>query len=134
MQILNNFFEGCYYKHQKDDQVLCLIAGTSRSEHFIQIINRNFSVQAPFSPGNLFSNRGIRLDIHTKDLSLEGHILYRNLSPIKYDIMDPFQYFPMECRHRIISMHHDLQGNVLLNGGILDFTAGFPFHLHMYKL
>lgn len=43
---------------------------------------------------------------------------------MKYDIMGPFVFFPMECRHGIVSMHHRLEGKVVLNGETLDFNGG----------
>ena len=44
--------------------------------------------------------------------------------PIKYDIMGPFKFLPMECKHEIISMNHLLEGGLRLNGEYLDFTGG----------
>lgn len=121
---MDNYFDGYYYKHQKGNHTLCLIAGQSASEKFIQVITNDFSEKVPFTKGNIFSRKGIMLDINTKQLSLTGRICYKGISPIKYDIMGPFCLFPMECRHGIISMYHRLEGQVLLNGRIIDFTDG----------
>lgn len=68
--------------------------------------------------------KGVVLDIQTPKLSLKGKIRYGALAPIKYDIMGPFRFFPMECSHGIVSMHHRLEGRVRLNGEIIDFTGG----------
>ena len=38
--------------------------------------------------------------------------------------MGVFKYFPMECRHSIISMHHKLNGHLILNDELLDFSNG----------
>lgn len=124
---MRNFFEGCYYKHQKGEQTLCLIAGRTREEKFIQVITRDFSSQIPFSEGNCFSKKGVILDIHTEELNLTGKIRYEHLSPIRYDIMGPFRFFPMECRHGIVSMRHELKGAVTLNGEKMDFTGGVGY-------
>lgn len=121
---LNGFFKGYYFKHQKGDNTLCLIAGRSDNERFIQIITKDFSRKLPFTEGNVFSKKGIVLDIHEPGLSLTGRIRYKNLTPIHYDVMGPFCLLPMECRHRIISMNHLLEGKVLFNGEIMDFTGG----------
>lgn len=118
------FFQGTYFKHQKGNETLCLIAGQSGSEKFIQVITQNGSWHAPFTSGNCFSENGVILDIHTDNLSLTGKITYHNLTPIRYDIMGPFQFFPMECRHGVISMNHSLKGSVALNGKSIDFTGG----------
>ena len=41
--------------------------------------------------------------------------------------MGPFKYFPMECRHGIISMRHTLEGRLKLNGKEIDFTNGLGY-------
>lgn len=124
---VENYFEGYYFKHQKGGRTLCLIAGSSGGEKFIQVITDDFSVNVPFSKGNIFSPKGVRLDIRTPQLSLAGKIRYGKLSPIRYDIMGPFKFFPMECRHGIVSMHHRLEGKVMLNGEMIDFTGGLGY-------
>lgn len=121
---MNQFFQGYYFKHQKGAETLCVIAGRSDSNQFIQIITQNGSWQTPMTKDCHFSKRGVILDIHTPDLSLTGKISYHGLSPIRYDIMGPFQFLPMECRHGIISMNHRLKGSVTLNGKSIDFTDG----------
>lgn len=118
------YFEGYYYKHQKGNQTLCIIEGRTASEQFIQVITNDFSVQLPYKKGSIFSKKGIILDIQTPDFTLSGKLRYRELCPIKYDIMGPFRFFPMECRHGIISMYHRLEGKVQLNGEVIDFTGG----------
>lgn len=117
-------FNGYYYKHQKGDKTLCIIVGQSGSDHFIQVITNDFSEKVPFTKGNRFSTRGIKLNIQSPKLSLYGVIQYKNLSPIQYDIMGPFRIIPMECKHKIISMRHSLEGEVVLNGETIDFTGG----------
>lgn len=121
---MGNYFEGYYYKHQKDNQTLCIIVGQAGSEKFIQVITNGFSEKVPYTEGNMFSKKGIILDIQTPYLVLTGKIRYSELCPIKYDIMGPFRFFPMECRHGVISMYHRLKGKVLLNGEEIDFTGG----------
>ena len=74
--------------------------------------------------GSFFSNSGISLNINRSEISLNGNLKYQNLTPIKGDIMGPFQFFPMECRHGIVSMKHAVSGEVILNGAKLDFSGG----------
>lgn len=121
---MHNYFEGSYYKHQKGNHTLCLIQGKAGSERFIQVITEDFSEKVPYTEGNIFSRKGIILDIRTSRLSLTGKIRYRELCPISYDVMGPFRHFPMECRHGIVSMYHRLNGKVVLNGTEIDFTGG----------
>lgn len=120
-------FNGYYYKHQKGDKTLCIIAGQAQAERFIQVVTDEFSETVPFTEGNIFSTKGITLDIKTPTISLSGTIKYENLSPIKYDIMGPFRIIPMECKHKIISMRHSLEGKVVLNGETIDFTGGIGY-------
>lgn len=73
---------------------------------------------------NIFSSSGIRLCIERENFSLQGDLRFRNLTPIKGKIMGPFCFFPMECRHGIISMKHDVKGKVVLNGKKMKFKKG----------
>jgi hypothetical protein len=41
--------------------------------------------------------------------------------------MGPFKYFPMQCRHKISSLHHRLDGSLTINGEIIDFTGGIGY-------
>ena len=124
---MGNYFDGYYYKHQKGDDVLSFVVGRSNSEEFIQVITRDSSYNVPFIGENYFSDKGVSLNIKTDEISLNGDLEYRDLSPIKYDIMGPFKYFPMECRHGIISMRHTLEGRLKLNGKEIDFTNGLGY-------
>lgn len=124
---MREYFYGQYFKHQKDDRTLSLIVGRTRRERFIQVITDGYSVTVPFEKGNHFSNRRITLHLQTPVLSLRGTIRYGRLSPIAYDIMGPFRFFPMECRHGVISMRHRLTGCLILNGETLDFTGGLGY-------
>lgn len=124
---MRKFFEGYYYKHQKNGQTLSLIVGYSGSERFIQVITGDFSEKFPFTSGNYFSEKGVVLNLKSERITLSGKIRYENLSPIKYDIMGPFRFFPMECRHGIVSMRHLLRGKITLNGEVIDFTDGIGY-------
>ena len=124
---MNNYFEGYYYKHQKNNDTLCFIVGRSKSEEFIQILTNDAVYQVPFIGNNQFSKQGVKLDIHSENVTLTGEISYGELAPIKYDIMGPFARLPMECRHGIISMRHTLFGEVVLNGKTIDFSGGLGY-------
>jgi len=106
---------------------LAVIPGKADDGAFIQVLTDNKSYNIPYVGGNTFSSDGISLNIHSPELTLTGEIKYTNITPIRGDIMGPFQYFPMECRHSVISMKHDLDGSVTLNGETLDFTGGLGY-------
>ncbi len=138
------FFEGRYFKHQNKDTVLALIPGVSVDKNgtkhpFLQIIwNENsYSLDFPEEDylvdrrqqrimlgRNVFSLHGVKLNIQTPDITIQGVIRYGTLSPINYSIMGPFELVPfMECRHEVISMAHTLYGSVKINGRVLDFSG-----------
>jgi hypothetical protein len=138
---INGRFEGWYYKHQTSKsnpiKTLAVIVGRASDGAFIFVVTDEKSYRISFPlveyhqngehlhiGNNKFSPAGISLDIQTPELSLFGKLVYTNLSPIRGDIMGPFRFFPMECRHGVISMTHSLQGEVVLNDETLDFSNG----------
>ena len=62
------------------------------------------------------------IQVITKDDSfvnpeIEWGIKYGEFTPIKYDAMGPFKFFPfMECKHKVVSMNHRASGKILING------------------
>lgn len=77
---------------------------------------------------NVFSNRGIRLNIKTEKISIQGVLKFTDFTPLSYDIMGPFRYIPfMQCRHRVYSMAHGIQGHLLINGSEMNFNRGLGY-------
>lgn len=74
---------------------------------------------------NIFSEEGLLLEIGREDFSLRGKVKFGPFHDLKNDIMGPFRWLPnMECVHSVISMRHSLQGQLELNGRILDLNGG----------
>ncbi|WRS26212.1 tocopherol cyclase family protein [Oscillospiraceae bacterium MB08-C2-2] len=133
---MSSFFQGWYFKHQKDAETLSIIAGRAEESAFMQVITQEGSYRVPYPlsayrkerslwlAGNYFSPSGIHLAVSHKDLELTGTLRYTDLSPAEGDIMGPFRFLPMQCRHVVISMNHTLTGKLRLNGRELDFTGG----------
>lgn len=129
----NNYFEGYYFKHQKDNRTLVFIPGKSDDSAFIQVITNENSYNYEFDSVDLgqvitvgdcvFSKRGIKLDLP----DIKGEVYYSALTPIRYDIMGPFKYLPMECRHGIISMRHRISGKLCVKGSEIDLTDGVGY-------
>ncbi|MCL2569059.1 MAG: tocopherol cyclase family protein [Oscillospiraceae bacterium] len=129
-------FEGWYYKHQAGGKSLAVIPGRARDHAFVQIVTNDDSYYvnyplAAYHRGdtlrigeNSFSRSGVRLDIDCPEVRLFGEVRYGALTSIRGDIMGPFRYVPMECRHGVISMDHGLAGTLTLNGVRIDFTGG----------
>lgn len=133
---MSGHFEGLYFKHQLGGRALAVIPGKSAEGAFIQVITEKRSCQVNYPlekyrkgktlyiGDSSFSDKGIRLAVEDRAISLHGTLRYRGLTPLRGDIMGPFRFFPMECRHRVVSMAHGLSGSVLLNGERLDFDGG----------
>ncbi len=138
----NNFFQGWYFKCCNNEHTIAFIAAYHISNNHktasLQIITDDAVLNIPFdslsyrenplyiSLGRcIFSENGIRLNIHTDTLSVHGVLKFRNLSPVSYDIMGPFKIFPfMQCRHTIISMKHRIDGKININGEQCVFNNG----------
>lgn len=134
---MKNKFEGFYFKHHAGADTLALIPGRGQEEAFIQVITKDDSFYLPYPLSaysmtkgimrigdNLFSARGIKLNICHDEVRLKGSISYRDKTPLAYDIMGPFSFFSMECRHKVVSMQHQLSGCIQFNGRKIDFSGG----------
>lgn len=138
-------FYGWYLKCQSDTQTLAVIpaihkAGGKRTCS-IQVITDNDAWTVTFHADifrrtgrnifigeNHFGEQGIRLAIHTPQLSIRGKLDFGSLSPLKYDIMGPFAFVPfMECRHSVWSMRHSVRGNVCVNGQKYSFQNAWGY-------
>ncbi|MEA4966024.1 MAG: tocopherol cyclase family protein [Oscillospiraceae bacterium] len=123
-------FSGYYFRHQKNGQTVAFIPGVSDDGAFIQMITDHRSYHFEFPSAvmsrkitigkNRFSTEGIHIDLP----GIRGNILYSDVTPLKSDIMGPFRFFPMECRHKIVSMHHRLNGSLKIGNEIYDFENG----------
>ena len=84
--------------------------------------------QAVIIGENIFCAKGIKISVNTPELILEGKLLFRELTPLKYDIMGPFVLIPfMECRHSVYSMRHMVKGELFLNGKRYVFDEGIGY-------
>lgn len=142
------YFEGWYFKQQSAQGTLAIIPamhadGRGNRSASIQIVTEDaaYCVNVPWDTfhmnrhklrimagNNLFCGSGIRLDIHTEELSAQGSLTFGPLSPIRYDIMGPFRCVPfMECIHSVFSMAHKADGRVTVNGKeyIFDDSLGY---------
>lgn len=139
------YFEGWYLKHQNMRKTIAFIPAVHADKDgkwtaSIQVVmdegawNFNYPIEMckiqrdrfRVKIGeNIFSEKGIRVNIQVEDLSIQGKIMYAGLQKIKTDIMGPFRFFPfMQCNHGVISMAHELRGKLEVNGEIIEFTGG----------
>lgn len=114
------FFKGRYYKHQKDGKTLCIIAGKSSSEEFLQILTNKKAFYLNSLNGCKITSGGISLATEIA----KGEVTYHNLTQLRSNIMGVFSIFPMQCRHEIVSMHHTIKGGFEIDSEYYDFDNG----------
>ena len=149
-------FGGYYFKAQSDTQTVAVIVAYHRSKGSesasVQIISDDGVWSAVYPEGgyhktkkgfrirldkNIFTEKGMHLDIHHDGLKVTGKLRFGALTPIKYDIMGPFAAVPfMECRHTVVSMTHRVDGCICINGerytfknalGYIEGDRGYSF-------
>ena len=76
---------------------------------------------------SLFTPYGMQLRIDEPDFELVGSVRYDHLLPLRSDIMGPFAYVPMETKHTVFSMRHQVTGSIRLNGDALDIRNGIGY-------
>ena len=124
------YFQGYYFRHQNQDQTVAVIPGKADDGAFIQVITNENSRVFRFPDGafgrtvrigeNYFDRDGIRVSLP----NVKGEIRYSDLTPVRSDIMGFFRFFPMECRHEIVSMRHALHGTLEIDGTPYCFDGG----------
>ena len=145
-----NYFEGWYFKNTSADlnHVVAFIPGISLNHDdphsFIQVIDGVSQKSEYFSfpvsdfsfrkdslyvrvAGSVFTSDSISIDIEN---SIKGEIAHHGLVRYPLRIFSPgimgwYSFIPfMECKHGIVSVNHDLTGNLEINGEMIDFTGG----------
>ncbi len=145
-----NYFEGWYFKivDPTEQYVFAIIPGISRGldgrhHSFIQLLDgkkgkasyHDFKVDDFVPSGekfavdlanNHFSGTDLRLHLP----ELKGHLKIKNPYPWPKmlgapGIMGWYSFVPfMECYHGVVSMNHQLEGTLEVNGQPVDFTGG----------
>lgn len=124
-------FEGWYFKHQLKSNMVAFIPGKSEKGTFIQMLlpdgahfyeTHGLSVKDNEirTENCIFSLRGCEIDLP----GVQGKIEYGEITPLHSNIMGPFRFFPMECRHSVISMSHSLSGSLSVDGKKYIFNGG----------
>lgn len=127
----NNGFEGWYYKHQKGGKMVAFIPGRAKGDAFVQMLTpagsrmfevENFAVRGDTveAGGCTFSPLGCSVALP----GVYGELSYGPITPLKSDIMGPFRFLPMECRHGVVSMAHTIRGSITADGVRQDFDGG----------
>lgn len=149
LNIMNNYFEGWYFKNTNDKKGIAFIPGINidgkDKKAFIQVITNDSSYfidynindfKFNFEPfyiaigNNYFSKERIHIDINSDEqkLNVYGDIKYsdsKNINKTFFapNIMGPFSYVPnMECNHAILSMKNTTNGSININNKTIKFN------------
>ena len=140
-----NYFKGYYFKHTVGNEVFSFIVSyhisrCGQSYSSIQFINSSGSYVKRFPlkayreskegfgicvGSNIFSSKGIKVDIQFDEFHLKCQIKYTPFTPLQSHIMGPFKWIPfMECNHDVYSLTHQLKGQLVINDVILRVEGG----------
>lgn len=140
-----DYFKGWYLKCSNENKTIAFIPAFHQSNHektaSLQVITDDAAFNIPFQflqyrvnplaikiVENIFSEKGIRLQIKNNHLSANGTLHFHDLSPIQYDIMGPFKFVPfMQCRHSVYSMRYRIDGQITVNGQHFVFKNGIGY-------
>ena len=143
-----SYFEGWYFRNQNDNGIIAFIPAFHIDEKgyksaSIQVITNNTSDQITYSIDdfavsaksfgirigeNIFTDKGILVDIETEKTTVKGKLYYDNLIPLRYDIMGPFKMVPfMQCRHSVYSLAHNINGSLIVNGRKMSFNQDLGY-------
>lgn len=147
------YFEGWYYKMVSADEskAIAIIPGIalfdSNDRHaFIQVFNgidhtasyHRFPIEDFIADKkeleirigqNYFSKKNIHLDLP----EIKGEIKFSNLITPVSTVLSPgvmgwFSYVPfMQCKHGVVSLHHDLNGETSGNFGLTNWDNGIGY-------
>lgn len=142
---MRQYFKGYYFKCSTGDETVAFIPalhddGKERKAS-LQIITNDNAYVIPFSDirfgrrkfqvkiGNsFFSEKGIYLNVDTKECSVHGRLVFGRFEKLKYSIMGPFEAIPfMQCKHSVISMSHSVTGNIQINGKAYSFNHAMGY-------
>lgn len=79
---------------------------------------------------NYFNEMGVKLNLTDQGQRIQGDVHFGELAawPIKAlspGVMGPFRFAPfMQTYHGVLSLDHELEGSLLIDGRLVDFTAG----------
>ncbi len=145
---MRGFFEGWYYKQQANGRTLAVIPALHQDEKgqksaSIQIITDSFSCNIAYPAEqcsmrrtkpqciigeNWFSDKGLRLRIKHNEVTVQAALAFGSPMQPRYDIMGPFAAVPlMQCRHRVYSLRHSVNGCVQINGERFVLTDGIGY-------
>lgn len=138
---MRQYFKGYYFKCSIGDETIAFIPALHGNSASLQIITRTQTYFIPypeivFGKGGLkikignsyFSEKGIYLDVDTKECQIYGKLKFGKVQRLKYNIMGPFRYLPfMQCKHSVVSMQHRIAGKITVNGKTYHTSDGVGY-------
>jgi len=143
-----SYFEGWYFKNQNEREVISLIPAfhideKGKKSASIQVIINSSSYQINYDIDdfsvlirrhgirigkNIFTEKGINLNICNDCIKVVGKLIFTKFVIPSYDIMGPFKYIPfMQCRHGVYSLAHNIKGQLMVNGSMINFNNGLGY-------
>lgn len=123
----NKFF-GKYYKFISDDgYTFALIVSHANEGDMLQLVTPSKGYFIDDASSVNIKDNVININIHQDDISIKGQLTLGELHPLKKKVMGPFTHLPMECRHEIYSMYHEVNGSLMLNDKKLTFTNALGY-------
>jgi len=124
--VKKNKFFGKYYKFvSKSGFSFAVISASSNEGEHIQLITKNKAYFNIDVNSFVIDGSRIAINIENEELVLKGSLLLKELHPLKKDVMGPFRFLPLECKHNIYSMYHEVEGNVIFNGHTYSLDYGY---------
>jgi len=130
------FIPGVHLTTQKQDShaFIQILNGVTNDTYYFRYhlsdINTELKHELIKIGNSSFGLNHLQINIHDDRIHLSGEITLSELVPWPKNFLAPnsmgwYAYMPfMECYHSVLSMHHKLSGEIVLNSKSYDFTNG----------
>lgn len=108
--------------------------GRKNSSHYFKFPVADFIHKNNFfdirNNHNHFSENQLKLELKDASFEIKGSLQCDHLTPwpktwLAPGIMGWYSWAPfMECYHGVVSLDHNIEGSLSVNGGLIDFTGG----------
>lgn len=143
-----SYFEGWYFKLQKDTDVLAFIVSyhadsSGKQCAMLQVVTDGdpISFKYPIEAfdasedrlrvrlgDSSFDEYGMTLNVDSDGHCVRGRIEFGKFLPLRNDIMGLFANLPfMKCKHGVVSMRHAVCGSIDVDGRRYDMDGGIGY-------
>lgn len=145
---MNRHFQGFYFKQASRAHAVAFIGAISRGSQgaataSLQVVLPDGALCAsypaegakidPRGPSlaigpNRLDASGLVIDMEDGGRSVRGSLSFGPLARPGGDIMGPFRFLPrMECRHHLVSMIHQVRGQLCIDGQAQDYSDALGY-------